>query len=243
MNIFKYFFRSIPEKSDFVSFGKIHISILIVAFIVSYIVIMKMNVNRKFELLVGFILLIQQITLYSWYFTTNYNHLTEGLPLYHCRVAILTLALGLIFKIDFFLNIGAYWGVFGAISALLIIGGDPFTFPHITQFSYFIGHLFLLWGSLYLLFVKKIGMTDIDYKNMLVFTTIFHMIVFVINNKLYSNYAYLIEPPFTINHTFNPYVYAFIVIMVFNLVLTLEYLLINNKILSKLKILGTAINS
>ncbi|WP_455542560.1 TMEM164-related integral membrane acyltransferase [Intestinibacter sp.] len=231
MNTFNYFFRSIPEKSNFVSFGKVHISILIVAFIISYIIIKKMDVNRSFELLVGFVLLTQQITLYSWYFITNYNRLTEGLPLYHCRVAILALSLGLIFKIDLLSNIGAYWGIFGSISALLIIGGDPFIFPHVTQFSYFIGHLFLLWGSIYLLFVKKISMTNVDFKNMLTFTTIFHMVVFIINNKLYSNYAYLIEPPFVINYAFNPYVYAFIVIMVFNLVLTLEYLLINNKIL------------
>ncbi len=234
MNKFNYFFRNIPEKSDFVPFGRVHISILIIAFTISYIIIKKMNVNRFFELLVGFVLLTQQVTLYSWYFITNYNTLTEGLPLYHCRVAILTLLLGLIFKIDLFLNIGAYWGIFGSISALLIVGRDPFTFPHVTQFSYFIGHLFLLWGAIYLLFVKKISMTNMDLKNMLIFTTIFHMIVFLVNNKLYSNYAYLIEPPFTINYTFNPYVYAFIVIMVFNLVLTLEYLIINSKVLSKL---------
>ena len=100
MNFFNYFFRSIPEKNNFILFGKTHMSILIIAFIVSYLIIKNMKVNKNFELLVGSVLLIQQVSLYYWYYTSRYNLLTEGLPLYHCRVAILTLALGLIFKID-----------------------------------------------------------------------------------------------------------------------------------------------
>lgn len=242
MNFFNYFFRSVPEKSNFVSFGKIHILILIVAFLISYLIIKTMHVNRTFELFVGIVLLTQQIILYSWYFIGNYNSLTEGLPLYHCRVAILSLAIGLIFKIDLLQNIGAYWGIFGSISALFIVGGDPFVFPHITQFSYFIGHLFLLWGVVYLLFVKKIGMTNKDFKDILMFTTIFHMVVFVIDRKLSANYSYLIDPPFTINYNFNPYFYAFIVIMVFNFVLGIEYLLINSKLLNKSEVLGSSIS-
>ena len=33
-------------------------------------------------------------------------------------------------------------------------GLDPFVFPHITQFSFFIGHLFLLWGAVYCIFIE-----------------------------------------------------------------------------------------
>lgn len=242
MNIFNYFFRSVPENTKFESFGKMHIFILIIGFLISYLIIKKLQVNRNFELIVAFVLLIQQITLYSWYHISNYNPFTEGLPLYHCRVAILSLALGLIFKINLLLNIGAYWGIFGSISALLVVGADPFAFPHITQFSYFIGHLFLLWGAVYLLFVRKIGMTNVALRDMMIFTTIYHMIVFIINNKLGSNYAYLIEPPFTINYNFNPYVYAFIVIILFNTILLLEYLMINFKFLNKLKLIVTSLN-
>ena len=85
----------------------------------------------------------------------NYNPFTEGLPLYHCRVAILALALGLIFKINLLLNIGAYWGIFGSISALLVVGADPFAFPHVTQFSLFYWAFVLIMGSCLLTFRKK----------------------------------------------------------------------------------------
>lgn len=241
MNFFNYFFRSIPEKNNFILFGKTHMSILIIAFIVSYLIIKNMKVNKNFELLVGSVLLIQQVSLYYWYYTSRYNLLTEGLPLYHCRVAILTLALGLIFKIDLPLRIGTYWGIFGSIGALLLPGPDPFIFPHITQVSYFVGHLFLLWGCIYLLFVKKIGMTKIDLKNIFLFTNLYHVIVFVLNHKISSNYAYLRQPPFKINYTFNPYFYGFIVMMIFNIILALEYLFINKKDLMQDKLVITTL--
>jgi len=85
-------------------------------------------------------------------------------------------------------------------------------------------------------------MTNVALRDMMIFTTIYHMIVFIINNKLGSNYAYLIEPPFTINYNFNPYVYAFIVIILFNTILLLEYLMINFKFLNKLKLIVTSFN-
>ena len=47
------------------------------------------------------------------------------------------------------------WGLIGAVFALIYPSGlDPFLFPHITQFSFFIGHLFLLWGSVYCIFIE-----------------------------------------------------------------------------------------
>lgn len=229
MNIFNYIFRSTAEKINFTLFGKVHLLIIAIAVGVSYMIIKKMEVNKRFEFLIGSILLMQQIILYSWYFASNYNILTEGLPLYHCRVAILALALGLLFKINIFLRVGTYWGIFGSIGALLLPGLDPFAFPHITNFSYFVGHLFLLWGSIYMIFVKKIGFTKVDLKNILIFTNIYHLIVFKLNNKIGSNYAYLSEPPFKISYPLNSYFYAFLVIMIFNTVLLLEYLFLKKE--------------
>ena len=48
-------------------------------------------------------------------------------------------------------------GLIGAVSAFSIsVVLDPFVFPHITQISFFIGHLFLLWSSVYCIFVECI---------------------------------------------------------------------------------------
>ena len=183
--------------------------------------------NRILELFIGVILITQQVILYTWYSISKYNLLKEGLPLFHCRIAIIFVGIGLIFNRKPLMKIGSYWGIFGSISALLLPGIDPFSFPHITQFSYFIGHLFLLWGSIYLLSVKKIGMSEIDLKNLLLFTTAYHLLMLMVNTILNSNYAYMNAPPFYIGDGLNPLIYSLTVIMIFNIVLCIEYFFIN----------------
>ena len=235
------FFTNKPSPIKFITFGPVHLLILFMALIISIFIFRRIGENRGIELFIGCILIFQQIILYSWYFISNYNSIKEGLPLYHCRIAIIFLGLGLIFNNKNLTKLGSYLGIFGSIGALLFPGLDPFSFPHITQFSYFIGHLFLLWGSIYLLFVKKIGMTKIDLKNIFLFTNLYHVIVFVLNHKISSNYAYLRQPPFKINYTFNPYFYGFIVMMIFNIILVLEYLFINKKDLMQDKLIITTL--
>ena len=235
------FFTNKPSPIKFITFGPVHLLILFMALIISIFIFRRIGENRGIELFIGCILIFQQIILYSWYFISNYNSIKEGLPLYHCRIAIIFLGLGLIFNNKNLTKLGSYLGIFGSIGALLFPGLDPFSFPHITQFSYFIGHLFLLWGSIYLLFVKKIGMTKIDLKNIFLFTNLYHVIVFVLNHKISSNYAYLRQPPFKINYTFNPYFYGFIVMMIFNIILALEYLFINKKDLMQDKLVITTL--
>lgn len=230
MESFKYFFRGNIERNNFIMFGKIHIFILCFMAIVSILILMKKIENRKMELFIGIILILQQIILYSWYFMSEIDLFKEGLPLYHCRIAIICIGLGLIFNKEYIMKIGSYLGIFGSIAALLFPGLDPFIFPHITQFSYFIGHLFLLWGSIYLLFIKNIGMSAVDFKNTVIFINIFHIMMVILNKYLGSNYAYISSSPINIGKSLNQIVYTILVMMIFNLVLFLEYIFINKNL-------------
>lgn len=222
-----YFFSTSIGKNNFVAFGMIHLFLLIVAFLGSVIIVKSKKESRLFEIFIGSILLVQQLTLYTWYIGGNYHFLKEGLPLFHCRIAIIMLIIGLIFKNDFMTKMGSYWGVFGSTSALIFPGLDPFAFPHITQISYFIGHILLLWGSVYLLFVKNIGMSKIEFKKVLIITNIYHITIFVLNNIIGSNYAYMKSSPIGIGNSLNPFLYGFVVMTIFNMILSIEYIIIN----------------
>lgn len=227
MDKLHYFFRKSIGQNHFATFGKLHLIILSIALVVSMFIIIKKKESRIFELCVGIVLLIQQVILYFWYFKENYHPLQEGLPLFHCRVAIITLLIGLILKKDFMAKMGSYWGIFGSISAMLFPALDPFSFPHITQFSYFIGHIFLLWGSIYLLFVKNIGMNKYELKKIVIITNIYHPLIFILNHIIGSNYAFMSSSPIGIGNNLNPYLYGLIVMMIFNIILILEYIIIN----------------
>lgn len=230
-----YFFRGNPDINNFIVFGRIHLFILFIALLGIFIMFRNKSENRKLELFMGYILVLQQVSLYVWYFTSNYNLLKEGLPFYHCRVAIIFIALGLILNKEKIMKIGSYLGIFGSILALLFPVLDPFSFPHITQFSFFIGHLFLLWGSVYLLFIKSVGMTELDFKRSLTFINVYHFSMLILNKILKSNYAYMAASPISIGRGLNHSIYALIVIMLFNILISIEYTVVkfNNKVKSQ----------
>lgn len=228
MQNIKYFFRGVPDNTKFVQFGLSHLWILIVSTLVSYIIIKHKEENRRLEIFIGIVLIIQQGALYMWYTATNYNVLTQGLPLYHCRIAILFLSIGLLFNKVPLMKLGAYWGLAGAIIALVIPADmDPFMFPHITMVSFFIGHMFLLWGSIYVLYAKKIGITKTDLKRILTFTNTYCVVIYIFNYMAKSNYGFMNSSPIQVGNNLNHFMYGIIVILISNIVINIIYHVLN----------------
>lgn len=229
MNNIHYFFRTVEGVNNFKTLGITHIILLSIIILGAFFIKKMKRENRAFELLLGFTLIIQQATLYLWYFLGDYKFLSEGLPLFHCRIAIILVSIGLIFKKNFMMKMGSYWGIAGSILALLFVNLDSFTFPHITQFSYFIGHIFLFWGCVYILNIKKLGMSKTDFYKAFIVTNLYHIIISKINYLINSNYAYMKSSPIEIGIKLNPILYGFIVMMIFNLVLLIEFIILNKK--------------
>ena len=228
MNNIKYFFRGVPDNTKFVPFGLSHILILTLSTFISYMIISNKEEKRRYEIFIGTVLITQQLFLYMWYITNNYNILTQGLPLYHCRIAILSLSIGLIFNKLKYMKFGAYWGIVGATIALLIpVDVDPFLFPHITIVSFFVGHMFLLWGSIYVLYVKKVEITKIDLKKILSFTNIYCIFIYMFNYIANSNYGFMNSSPIPIGKNLNHIVYGAIVILISNIVINIIYVVLN----------------
>lgn len=225
MPLLGHFFIAQPEGVSFHQFSPVHIALIAVALLGTALVLKSRKNNRKLELAIGLTLLLQQLMLYSWYLSTDYRILSEGLPLYHCRVSIITLSLGLLLQKDLLIKLGSYWGIMGSVGALIYVGLDPFLFPHVTQLSYFTGHFLLLWGAVYCLFVRRIGMTKKDYARTIVFTCIFQAAMFFLNPVVGGNYGYTASSPIGIGNGWNPVLYALTVTLVFNGLLTLQYLL------------------
>ena len=230
MDFFKYFFRNTSEYSNFKIFGSGHISILLVAILGVVSMIKRIGISRKFEKIVGIVLLSQQAILYTWYLLSGYKLLTEGLPLYHCRIAILLTGIGLLFNKSICKKLGSMWGLIGAVFALVYPSGlDPFIFPHITQFSFFIGHLFLLWGSVYCIFVECIKLNKKDLKTTIYFTNIYHTSVFILNHMIGANYGFMRISPIGIGNNLHPVVYGLIVTALFNILIIFMNSLMNRQ--------------
>lgn len=101
--------------------------------------------NPKFVRLFKGIQILQLLALYSWYVGFGIPF-SNSLPFYHCRLAMFAV----VFLPDKWRSkqYFALLGASGAIFALVYPVFDPYDFPHITSFSFLIGHYALLVNSL-----------------------------------------------------------------------------------------------
>ena len=148
--------------------------------------------RKCFQYLQGF----QLICLYLWYFAYHIPW-SNSLPFYHCRLAMFAV----LFLPDrwkskqFF----ALMGVSGAIFALGYPVFDPYTFPHITSFSFLLGHYCLLINSLIYL-LKDYDASLLDFKRILIITSSLNAVIFVVNLMTGGDYGFLTKPPLVGDH-------------------------------------------
>lgn len=224
-----YFFRANPDGYDIKKYGITHIKLIIIAFlgaILIYFFRKELKYKFKFILKIFVIFLfIQQFLLYSWYLLSGSFSWKMSLPLYDCRVAIICLIYGVFAKKDRFKRIGIYLGFIGSIVALITPDLDRFAYPHFTWYSFFVGHIMLLWVSCYIFFVEEIEISIKKYKEVFIFTNILHLIILVINKFVRSNYAFLTEPPIfkDVACSIPRAMYIFIMLLNFNIILFLVH--------------------
>lgn len=236
MNQFLYFFRGVADDVVYDAYSGTHIALLALTAVVSLYIyfnrdkLQKPSVSRNLKYFFVIALLTQQAVLYIWYGASGYFKITESLPLYHCRVAVLCTAFGLITDRSLPRTLGCLWGTIGGVIALLIPNPDPFLFPHYTLVSYFGGHMILLWANMYVLFVQDFVLEKENLIKTLVFTNLFHLFVLVFDMITGANYCYLMGPPFEIAILETPFlkaIYTPAIFILFSLLILLFYLFTN----------------
>lgn len=225
LNFLIYFFRATPEGKDIVKYGNTHIILMLIAFfgaILIYCFRKSLKYKYKFILKIFVVFLfLQQLVLYCWYVFSGAFSWKVSLPLYDCRVAILCLIFGVFFNSDRLKRIGIYLGFIGSIIALITPELDRFIFPHYTWFSFFVGHIMLLWVSCYIFFVQEIEISFEKYKEVFIFTNLLHIIILFVNRIIHANYAYLTKPPIfeSVAQEIPHSLYVFIMLLNFNIIL------------------------
>lgn len=236
INNLKYFFRGTPDNYKFPIMSTTHLVILLVT-LLGILIIIKNKDNFKdsrltkyFKITIVTVLSIQQISLYLWYAFSGYFTIKESLPLYNCRIAIIFTILAFVTNKNIFKNVCCYWGLIGSIFALLFPSTDPFNFPHYTLVSFFIGHIFMLWASIYLLYVEKYPITQKSLRSILIFTNIYNVLIYKFNIIFSANYGYLNAPPFNVDLllNMNPLAYTILAASVLNVSMILFYITVKH---------------
>jgi len=151
--------------------------------------------NEQFRKIFRNLQIFQLICLYIWYFAFQLPW-SNSLPLYHCRLAMFAvLLLPDRWKSKQFF---ALMGVSGAIFALGYPVFDPYTFPHITSFSFLLGHYCLLVNSLIYL-MNHYDKTLLKKYMIVAYTFGLNLFLVGVNQVTGGNYGLLKSPPFIPN--------------------------------------------
>lgn len=187
--MFEYFFRTIPDPGTKLT-GILQI-LLLLGLICVFFLAYKFKDNDK-ALRIGLICsFLHQLSIYSWYVIGRYHLLDNGLPLYHCRIAMMGLVICYFLKNDKMLRYFAILGFVGGMVALLVPDIDPFKFPHITNFSFVLGHYFLMFNAGIVLF-KKI---NLNFKEILLISLLMNAFILCVDLTVNANYAFLLKLP------------------------------------------------
>ena len=134
---------------------------------------------------------IQLFALYTWYLWQGFP-LYISLPLYHCRMAMFAV---LLLKNSRIKSYFAIMGVVGTYCALIHPVFDPYEFPHITGFSFLIGHYALLVNSLNVIF-NSYKTHPISLGLIVVATFLLNLGLVIVNQTIGGNYGMLKHTPF-----------------------------------------------
>ena len=206
-----YFFRYEPDGVHDMS-----IFIIRIIFIAVLLFAYTQKQNKKLlqiSLLLGLFL---QAALFIWYSGNPLLFMKEGLPLYHCRLSAIMLAVSYFLKKEKWMRYFAWLGLLGAIIAFSFPDPSPFLWPHITNITYIGSHILLGLTAVIIICQEK---TELNMKDIFLYTVTMNLVISFVNHFMGSNYGYLKALPKMFPFDFMPIQLFFILSVLISVII------------------------
>ena len=211
VNYMTYFFRYEPDGVHNMS-----IFIIRIVFIAVLLFAYTQKQNKKLlqiSLLLGLFL---QAALFIWYSGNPILFTKEGLPLYHCRLSAIMLAVSYFLKKEKWMRYFAWLGLLGAIIAFSFPDPSPFLWPHITNITYIGSHMLLGISAVIILCQEE---TELNIKDIFLYTVLMNLVISFVNHFMGSNYGYLKALPKMFPFDFMPIQLFFILSVLISVII------------------------
>lgn len=207
-----YFFRYEPD-------GVHNMPILMIRILfVAILLFAYMQKNNKKLLWISLLLgLALQLTLFLWYSGNSMLFTKEGLPLYHCRLSAIMLAVTYLLKKEKLMRYFSWLGLLGAIIAFSFPDPSPFLWPHITNITYIFSHMLLGLSSVIILCKEEI---ELNNKDIFLYTVSMNLVISFVNHFMGSNYGYLRALPKMFPFDFTPIQLIFILSVLISVIIS-----------------------
>ncbi len=136
-----------------------------------------------------------ELSWHWWVLTYDQWTIQKMLPLHLCSVFIWLSVYMLITKSYGVFEMAYFLGIGGALQALLTPDAGIYGFPHFRAFQTFSDHGGLFVAAVYMAVVEGYRPTLQSFKRFFLWTNVYMVIVFVINQWIGSNYLYVAHKP------------------------------------------------
>ena len=195
----RYF--GVNGEEAFVFFSAVHWSALAILFFIY----LALYLNRKrfqqarwdhyARWTIAILLIVQEISLSVWRISIGTWTAGSSLPLHLCGFAILLAAVGLINRNYTIYELVYFWGLGGAIQALLTPDIGEYGYPHYRFFQFFVSHGLLILASLYMTWVGGMRPTHRSVWKAWIFTNIYMLPIALFNWITDGNYLFICHKP------------------------------------------------
>ena len=193
------FFAADYQGPAFALFGPAHLSALALVVIVNLLLLGFRNANDGVKATVRWILaillIVNEIAWHYWNYAHGLWNVQTLLPLHLCSLMVWAAALMLLTKSYRTYEFVYFLGIGSAVQALATPGIGPYGFPHFVFFQYLLSHGVILTAALFMTFVEWLRPTWRSLLRVFIWTNIYVVIIYFVNQFLGSNYLLINHKP------------------------------------------------
>lgn len=197
----KEFFSVYYRGEPFILFSKVHIIALILILSVNVLIyfmkdkLAQDRTDKFFRCFIASALLITELSFQLWCGFTGVWTAEYNLPFHLCSVATIICAVMLYKNSYDIYKLAYFWGLGGAIPAIITPDLSGYNYPHYVFFKFFILHGLIIVSVIYMTFVHSYKLSLKDFINAFIYTNILALVTIPVNVITGGNYLFLCRKP------------------------------------------------
>ena len=196
------FFALDYHGAAFELFGSAHLIALGVVLAINLLVIANrlrftLQMRKHFRVGLAAVLLVNETAWHAWNLFTGQWTVQTMLPFHLCSVLVFASAYMLLTRNYKVYEFSYFLGIAGAVQALLTPDAGLYGYPHFRFFQIIISHGAIVTAAIYMTFVEGYRPYLSSLKRVFLWTNMYMIVVFILNQILGSNYLFIAHKPET----------------------------------------------
>jgi hypothetical integral membrane protein (TIGR02206 family) len=153
------------------------------------------KINRLFRFGLASFMVLLELSVQTWIIAAGEWSITTSLPLHLCNISLFLSIVMLVSKSYLIYEVTYFWGLGGAVQALLTPDLAGFVLPDFIIYQFFLSHGAIVFACLFMIFAEKYRPAHSSVWKTFIMTNIYAAVIAVFNLATGSNYLYICHKP------------------------------------------------